>query len=62
MYGLGTGAPVLAAAIVVAFGARSIGSFYAALTAFEKWARRVTGLVFIGVGIYVSLRNIFNFF
>jgi len=26
----------------------------------QKWARRVTGVLFIGLGIYESLRSIFG--
>jgi len=30
------------------------------ITSFERWARRVTGVVFIAVGIYFSLLHIFR--
>ena len=62
IYGVGTGLPVLVLAILVALGARSIGSAFDKLTVFEKWARRVTGIVFIVVGIYLTLVHVFGLF
>ncbi|HUV29982.1 MAG TPA: aromatic aminobenezylarsenical efflux permease ArsG family transporter [Acidobacteriota bacterium] len=55
LYGLGTGFPVFIFAILIAFGAHSIGRAFNRLTQFELWARRVTGLVFIVVGLYYTL-------
>ena len=60
VYGIGTGLPVVAFAILVALGARSIGKVFDRVALFEKWARRVTGVVFIGVGIYLTLIYIFR--
>ncbi len=60
VYGIGTGLPVVAFAILVALGARSIGKVFDKVALFEKWARRVTGVVFIGVGIYLTLVYIFR--
>jgi cytochrome c-type biogenesis protein len=55
LYGLGTGLPVTAFALLVAFSARSVGLVFRKLTAFELWARRITGIIFILVGIYYVL-------
>lgn len=60
IYGIGTGLPVFAFAIVIALSARSIGVIFNKINQFEKWARRITGIVFICVGIYLSLKNIFQ--
>jgi cytochrome c biogenesis protein CcdA len=60
VYGVGTGLPVVAFAVVVALGARSIGRIFDKVAVFEKWARRVTGVVFVGVGIYLSLVYVFR--
>ena len=60
LYGIGTGLPVLAFAVLIAFSAKSIGVLFNALTVFERWARRVTGVIFILVGLYLSLKYIFN--
>jgi cytochrome c-type biogenesis protein len=53
IYGIGTGLPVLVFAILIALGIGSIGKMFNAMTKFEIWARRITGVVFIGVGAYL---------
>ena len=60
LYGLGTGLPVIAVALLVAMGARFVATFFNALTRFELYARRITGVVFILVGIYYTLIYIFG--
>jgi len=60
VYGVGTGLPVLGVALVVALGAKSIGTAFQKLSAFERWARPVTGAVFILVGIYLTLVYVFG--
>lgn len=62
LYGVATGLPVLLAAILVAFGAQSLGQAFNKLTRIEWWARRITGAVFVVVGIYYSLTFIFGVF
>ena len=59
-YGIGTGLPVFLFAIVVSIGAHSIGKVYNKIVQYEKWARRVTGIIFILVGIYFILVYIFK--
>ena len=61
LYGLGTALPVVVCALVIAFSAQSLGRMFKALQAMELWARRITGVVFIGVGIFFALRYIFEF-
>jgi cytochrome c biogenesis protein CcdA len=60
IYGIGTALPVVIVSIFVAFGARFIGSFFNRLTQFEKIARKITGVIFILVGIYYILTYIFK--
>ena len=60
LYGLGTALPVVSFAILVALGAQSVGKAFNKLTQVELWARRATGVVFICVGVYLSLRYIFG--
>jgi cytochrome c-type biogenesis protein len=55
LYGVGTAIPVLGFAVAIALGARSLGSAFGKLTRIERWVRRLTGGVFIGVGIYLTL-------
>lgn len=59
-YGIGTAIPVLAVGFVVGLSVSSIGRVFDKLTRIEKWARRTTGIVFIAVGLYLSLKYIFN--
>jgi cytochrome c-type biogenesis protein len=61
VYGIGTALPVLVFAVLIAFGANRIGRAYDSMAAFEFWARRITGTVFIAAGIYYCLTYIFGF-
>jgi cytochrome c-type biogenesis protein len=61
VYGLGTALPVVAFALVMAFSVKSIGKLFDKLTQIEKWVRKLTAIVFIGVGIYLLLKNLMGF-
>jgi len=59
VYGVATGLPVLIFAVLIAFGAKQAGLIFNKIAAFEKWARRLTGVVFVAVGIYeTALQNL----
>ena len=60
VYGVATGLPVLVFAVLIASGAKRVGEAYDRIIHFEKWARRVTGVIFIFVGIYYCLTHIFS--
>ena len=60
VFGLGTGLPVLIFAGLLGFGANRVAKAYDRIVAFERWARRITGVIFIVVGIYFCLTNIFG--
>jgi len=62
LYGVGTGLPVVVFAVLIAFGAQSLGQAFKKLTQFELWARRITGAIFICAGIYFTLTHIFGIF
>ena len=62
IYGIGTALPVVAFSILLALGVRSLAKTFSTIAAVERWARRVTGVVFIGVGVYLALVNIFGIF
>lgn len=62
LYGVGTGLPVLAFAAVVGFGVQALNRSFQRVAGLEVWARRVTGIVFIAVGLYYSLNYIFEAF
>jgi len=57
VYGIGTALPVIIFAALLAAGARRLSEALDRVQVFERWARRVTALVFIGVGVYETLRS-----
>jgi len=59
-YGMATGLPALVFAALIAAGAGRVGAAYGRLAAVEIWARRITGVAFIVVGILYSLAYIFG--
>ena len=54
-YGVGTALPVVVFALVIAFSAHAAGAVFQKVTVFEKWARRISGVVFILAGLYLVL-------
>ena len=60
LYGLGTAIPVIIFAVLLAVGARSLGTALRKAAAVGSWARSVTGFVFILVGVYLSLVHIYE--
>ena len=57
VYGVGTALPVVVFAVLIAMGVGWMGSVLDRVQAFEKWVRFATGLVFVGVGIFETLRS-----
>lgn len=55
VYGAGTALPVLAVALLLVLGGRFVGTVLDRLSQVELWARRVTGILFVGVGVYMTL-------
>jgi len=60
LYGLGAAAPVAGTAIVLATASAKIGRTYERIRRMEKWARFVTGVLFIALGVYYSLVYIYG--
>jgi cytochrome c biogenesis protein CcdA len=60
IYGVATALPVVFFALVIAFSAQSLGKAYNRLAQIEWWTRRITGVVFLVVGIYFTLVHIFD--
>jgi cytochrome c-type biogenesis protein len=60
VYGAGTALPVLFFALVLAFGANYLSKIFNAVSRVEVWARRITGVLFIIIGIYFCLTCIFQ--
>ncbi len=56
VYGLGTALPVLAFGLVLAFAAGQVGRFFDRVTSVEVWARRITAIIFLVVGLVFTLR------
>lgn len=55
VYGIATGLPVLAAAFLLAFGANKAARAYNLVAVFEKRARQITGILFLAVGIWMTI-------
>jgi cytochrome c biogenesis protein CcdA len=60
LYGAGTALPVIIFALFIEISADFAAKAFNKLTAVEIWFRRVTGIIFILVGVYFSLTFIFN--
>jgi len=60
IYGIATGLPVFLFAVLIAMGAKKVGKAYAHIVRFEPWARKITGGIFIAVGIYYCLTLVFG--
>jgi cytochrome c biogenesis protein CcdA len=60
IYGIGTGLPVLLFAFLVAAGAGHINNLYYRITRIEFYTKKVTGIIFILVGVYYALAYIFE--
>jgi threonine/homoserine/homoserine lactone efflux protein len=55
IYGLGTGLPVLVFGVVLAFAAGQIGRVFDKVALIERWMRRLTGVLFLVIGVYFLL-------
>jgi len=60
LYGIGTAAPVIGFAVIIAYSARIAGLFLNRLAVFELWFRRITGAIFLLVGVYFCLKYLFG--
>ena len=57
IYGLGTGLPVLVFGVVLAFAAGQIGRVFDRVAVIERWMRRLTGALFLVIGLYFLLAH-----
>lgn len=60
VFGAGTALPVVGLSFLIAFSANRVGRAFNALTVVERWMRRATAVVFLGVGIYYCLVYVFG--
>jgi cytochrome c-type biogenesis protein len=61
-YGVATGLPVLVFAVLLAVGVKQMTPIFNKIVRYELWIRRLTGVVFILVGIYYCLVYIFRIY
>ncbi len=54
IYGIGTGLPVLVFAVAIALGLTSLSRWFHRITRFEYYTRKITGAIFIMVGLYYA--------
>ncbi|MCK5605002.1 sulfite exporter TauE/SafE family protein [Candidatus Pacearchaeota archaeon] len=52
IYGIGTGIPVAIFALGIVFGLKSFSKWFRKTAKLELWARKITGVIFLVVGIY----------
>ncbi|MHC4550767.1 MAG: aromatic aminobenezylarsenical efflux permease ArsG family transporter [Planctomycetota bacterium] len=60
LYGVGTALPVFVFAVLIALGTHAVGRTFDRITLVERWARGITGAVFIVVGIGFSVAFIYR--
>jgi len=54
VYGIGTGLPVLVFAVAIALGVTSLSHWFHKITRLEYYTRKITGAIFILVGLYYT--------
>ena len=55
IYGIGTALPVFVFGLLISFSAGAMAKAFHKVSQFELWARRITGGVFLIIGIYFTL-------
>lgn len=59
-FGLGTALPVVLFAVAISAGAEVVGRAFQRVSAIDRWARLITGVIFILIGVYFCLVFIFR--
>jgi len=59
LYGIGTAIPVVAVALILVCGTKTISSALGKLAVFEQYTRRFSGWTFLLVGVYLCYRYFF---
>jgi cytochrome c-type biogenesis protein len=62
LYGIGTALPVIVFAVVIAFATQAVGRIFNVLTVVDKWARKITAVLFLLVGLYLILTQWFGLY
>jgi len=55
IYGIGTALPVFIFGLLVALSTKAMAKAFNKITVFELWARKITGAVFLAIGIYFTI-------
>ena len=58
VFGIGTSLPVVAFALLIALGVSKLNNVFNHLSVVERYFRMITGVVFLAVGIVLSIRII----
>lgn len=58
VFAVATALPVIAVAFILAFSMNSIGTFYGKMQAIQHWVNIVVAVLFIIIGIYLTLSTI----
>lgn len=61
-FGIGTGLPVMVFAIGIALGVLSVSHWFHKVATLEKYTRKITGSIFVLVGLYFIYNYIFTIF
>jgi cytochrome c biogenesis protein CcdA len=61
-FGIGTAVPVLIFAGIIALNAQLLGRAFSVMSRIDWWTRTVTGTLFILIGIWFSIRYVYEFF
>jgi len=56
LYGFGTALPVIVFAFLLSFATQYVGKMFNRLTQIEFWARKITGGLFLIIGVYYCLK------
>jgi cytochrome c-type biogenesis protein len=59
-YGIGTALPVLFFSLIISYSSHFAGRFFNKLSIIELWLRRITGLLFLIIGVYFCIKYIFK--
>jgi len=57
-YGVGSALPVVVFAFLIAFAAHRVAGAFHAIARVERWVRLFTGVLFISVGVWYTIRYI----
>ena len=61
-FGIGTAVPVLIFAGIIALNAQLLGKAFAVMSRIDWWTRTLTGTLFIAIGVWFSLRYVYEVF